>query len=187
MDSPKIKKNRRSFVLLLIAFILPVILAKLALEQQWFNYGVTNQGQLVAGELTLENTGIALTQPKEKQWLMLYVMPQDCQSTCDQMLTGVNNTYIALGKEMPRVTPVGLYQQDISEQSLSTIRQQDWLFTELTQHTKQHLEQNHIYIVDPLGNIVVSHAIPPQSEEIPAFGKAVVADFKKLLKYSRIG
>ncbi|QOL26210.1 hypothetical protein LP316_02590 [Thalassotalea sp. LPB0316] len=187
MNNPETKKNRRSFILLLFAFILPIVLAKLALEQQWFNYGVTNQGQLVEGELTLENTGINLPSVAEKQWLMLYVMPDNCQDKCDQVLSGVNNTYIALGKEMPRVTPVGLFQQVITPNSLTNIRQQDWQFIKLADTTKQRLQQNHIYIVDPLGNIVVSHVIPENSDAIPAFGKAVVADFKKLLKYSRIG
>lgn len=187
MKSPETKKNRRSFLLLLVAFILPVVLAKLALEQQWFNYGVTNQGELVAGELTLENTGITLPEGQGKQWLMLFVMPQNCHSNCDELLSGVNNTYIALGKEMPRVTPVGLFQQAIAPKSLELVRQQDWQFTKLKERTKQQLEQNRIYIVDPLGNIVVSHVIPEKTEAIPAFGKAVVADFKKLLKYSRIG
>lgn len=187
MESPETTKSRRSFLLVLVAFILPVVLAKLALEMQWFNYGVTNQGQLVEGELTLENTQIDVTPNKDKQWLMIYVMPASCQSYCQDVLTGVNSTYIALGKEMPRVTPVALFQQAVTSEQKQQIRQQDWQFAPLKSETQSALPVNHIYIADPLGNIVVSHSVPDNAEDIPAFGKAIVADFKKLLKYSRIG
>ena len=53
-----LKKSRRSLLLVLAAFILPIILAKFALEQQWLNTGVTNKGTLLTNELTLEKLGL---------------------------------------------------------------------------------------------------------------------------------
>ena len=33
-------------------------------------------------------------------------LPENCDQQCETTLISVNNTYIALGKEMPRVKPV---------------------------------------------------------------------------------
>ena len=48
------KKSRRSLFLVLATFALPIILAKVALEAQWLDMGVTNKGTLLTNELTLE-------------------------------------------------------------------------------------------------------------------------------------
>ena len=56
---PKSKhKNRRSLLLLLAVFILPLLLAKLALDNQWLAQGVTNQGKLLTQPLTTAELGI---------------------------------------------------------------------------------------------------------------------------------
>ena len=42
-DSTNLHKNRKSLVLVLLAFVLPIILAKMALEQDWLDLGVTTK------------------------------------------------------------------------------------------------------------------------------------------------
>ena len=59
MDAVKQKKSRRVMLLVAGAFLAPIILAKLALMQGWFNYGVTNKGSLITTELTLAQLGLA--------------------------------------------------------------------------------------------------------------------------------
>ncbi|MBL4900137.1 MAG: hypothetical protein JKX76_10955, partial [Colwellia sp.] len=103
------KKSRRSLLLVLAAFALPIILAKLALEQQWLDMGVTNKGTLLTNELTLEQLGLN-TADFEQHWLIMYGLPESCAVRCQKTLEAVHNTYVALGKEMPRVFPVALYQ-----------------------------------------------------------------------------
>lgn len=181
-------KSRKTFIMVIIAFGLPILLAKLALELDWLDRGVTNKGQLLTSELTLNDFGIdKAVIPGDKQWLMMYVLPKSCDELCQQTLIGINNTYIALGKEMPRVTPVGLYQSTLSSQRLSTIRAKDWTIEKANDKALKKAETTKLYLVDPLGNIFMSHQLPLSTENIPSFGKAVVADMKKLLKYSKVG
>ena len=186
MESSNIKKSRRNMILIIVAFVLPIILAKFALQDQWFNYGVTNKGSLIDNELTLTKLGVDNSQ-LDKQWLMLYRLPQSCQKACQQALVSINNTYIALGKEMPRVTPVGLTNNQLPETVLNQIRSQHWQFKTLPNQAKEQLESSQLLIVDPLGNVVLAHDIPAQVQQLPQFGKNILADMKKLLKYSRIG
>lgn len=186
MSSSELKKSRRSMLILLAVFIIPVVLAKLALNQQWFNYGVTNQGQLIENELTLAKLGLNVDD-FDHQWLMLYSLPENCDQQCEKVLASVNNTYIALGKEMPRVKPVALTQQNLTTQQSDKIQIKKWHIQTMPELAKVAIPQSQVFIVDPLGNVILSHMPPSSAEELPSFGKAILADFKKLLKYSRIG
>ncbi|MGB1261797.1 MAG: hypothetical protein ACPG52_02710 [Cognaticolwellia sp.] len=186
MSSSELKKSRRSMLILLAVFIIPVVLAKLALNQQWFNYGVTNQGQLIDNELTLAKLGLNVDD-FDHQWLLLYTLPSACDKACEKVLVSVNNTYIALGKEMPRVKPVALTQQALSAEQTDKIQLEKWHIQAMPALAKATISQSQVLIVDPLGNVILSHMPPANAEQLPAFGKAILADFKKLLKYSRIG
>ncbi|WDE11661.1 hypothetical protein [Thalassomonas haliotis] len=180
------KKSRRSFVYVCCAFIIPIVLAKLALEQQWFNYGVTNQGQLLESGITLEQLGLS-EQDFEHSWLILYRLPKECGLQCRHTLASVNNTYIALGKEMPRVKPVALTFEALTAEQLAVIQAKRWHIQPIPSLARNLIKAPQIYIVDPLGNLVLSHLPPQDSKGLPAFGKGILADLQKLLKYSRIG
>ena len=180
------QKNRRSFLLMLAVFALPVILAKFALEGNWLATGVTNNGALLKQELTLKQLGLD-KDAFNKQWLIIYSMPNRCDVGCQKTLTAVHNTYVALGKEMPRVTPLALYQGELSAIQLEHLAQSQWQLSTMPSQAKQFLEPSKILISDPLGNVFMSHQIPNDGDQLPQFGKQILADMKKLLKYSKVG
>ncbi|MEW6984288.1 hypothetical protein AAD001_16665 [Colwelliaceae bacterium 6471] len=184
--SSQLSKSRRNLLLVLGVFIIPVVLAKLALEQHWFKYGVTNQGALSKQELTLTDIGLSNTKFNE-QWLMLYRVPSMCDQLCNDTLLAVNNTYTLLGKELPRVTPVALFEQQLSQQEQSNFRHHKWLNMPLPEQATSLMSQSQLVIVDPLGNIVMTYNAPNNQQGLATFSKAILADMKKLLKYSRIG
>ncbi|WP_286264255.1 hypothetical protein [Thalassotalea atypica] len=190
-QSEQRRKSRRSFIFVCLAFIVPIILAKMALEQQWFNYGVTNQGQLLDKELHLKDLGLNQLHDKlpegQKPWLLVYNLPSKCEQQCIQLFNGLSNTYIALGKDMKRVNLVGVLNSELSEQQYSTIDIKRWTMTTLAGHAQLPQELAPVFVVDPLGNVVVSHQPPASADELPSFGKSILADFKVLLKLSRIG
>ena len=178
----KVKKNRTNFLLVCAAFLIPIVLAKLALEQQWFNYGVTNQGQLLDKPVSLAELSLEHIQT-DKQWLLVFNAPTNCDTRCQQTVNVLSNTYIALGKEMPRVQSVLLnYSSQDGAQDVSR-----WQQFNVKPLTHPELLAGMLFVVDPLGNIVLTHQPPAQTAALPDFGKAIVADMKKLLKYSRIG
>ena len=180
------KKSRRSLLMVVGAFALPIILAKLALELNWLDYGVTNKGALVENQLTLSQLGLGETD-FDQHWLIIYVLPKTCSARCEKTLETVHNTYTALGREVPRVTPVALFQSEFSPAQQKSIAESKWRIEPMPSLTKNIVTEPQILIVDPLGNVVLKHTIPADSAELPSFGKMIVADMKKLLKYSRIG
>lgn len=180
------KKSRRSMILVLGAFILPIVLAKLALTQHWLDYGVTNKGTLVENELTLAKLGLEQSL-LEKTWLVIYSLPQNCDSHCEQTLLSVNNSYIALGKEMPRVKRVALSPKPLSNQQTEKLAENSWTILTTPSQVKNILPNSQVLVVDPLGNVVLSHKPPVDDDAQAMFGKEILADMKKLLKYSRVG
>jgi len=172
--------------LVLATFALPIILAKVALEAQWLDMGVTNKGTLLTNELTLEQLGLKTTD-FEQHWLIIYSLPEQCSIHCQQTLETVHNTYVALGKEMPRVFPVALYQNELSTEQRQKISQSKWQLLAMPEQAKQQIVTSQIFIVDPLGNVFLSHQLPENTKQLPQLGKQILADMKKLLKYSKVG
>lgn len=180
------QKNRRILLIVIAVFVLPIILAKFALNGDWLATGVTNNGTLLTNELTLKQLGIDKAEFNE-QWLMLYSLPKQCGADCQKTLETVHNTYVALGKEMPRVTPVALYQNELSTEQLQHISKSQWQLLAMPTEAKQYIDKSQVLIVDPLGNVFLSHKIPSITEQLPQFGKQILADMKKVLKYSKVG
>jgi len=180
------QRNRRSLLLLVTVFILPILLAKLALDNQWLSLGVTNQGKLLSQPLTLKELGI--DEPElAKQWLIIYRLPNTCPDLCLHSIETVHNSYVALGKDMPRVSAVLLKGNIFSAQQSKQLAKSQWKILALTPQMNNLLHEPQVLIADPLGNVILRHQLPEQEQLQAAFGKAIVADMKKLLKYSKVG
>lgn len=180
------KKSRKNFILVLVVFALPIILAKFALEFDWLKLGVTNKGTLLTNELTLTQLGVDNSDFKH-QWLILLSLPKECVSECEQTLQAVHNSYVALGKYMPRVTPVALYQHTFTEKQRKQIARSQWRTIAMTDKAKKIIDHPQVYIADPLGNVMMSYQIPTETQQLNVFGKQILADMKTLLKLSKVG
>tara|TARA_R110002167_G_scaffold44413_19_gene133658 strand:+ start:507 stop:1013 length:507 start_codon:yes stop_codon:yes gene_type:complete len=167
-------------------FIVPVVLAKLALDNDWFNKASTNSGELLKQELSISQLDIT-DEALKKKWLIIYRLPTTCGENCKQTIYGINQTFISLGREMDRVTPLGLYSTETNTDELGVLKEKFWKFNLLSAASKDKLESTWVYVSDPLGNVILKYAAPNSNEEVLAMGKAMLSDLRKLLKYSRIG
>lgn len=186
MVTTKNDKSKRLLIIVLAVFFLPVVLAKLALTFQWFDYGVTNHGQLLNEHKTVADLGLN-QQAFPEQWLLIYHPSNHCLNHCQQAMKIINSTYILLGKEIPRVTPILLSQQTLNSQQKSILNHQKWQFQISETIINIPSSDNQIIIADPLGNLVMTHKVPASEADIQTTAKAILADMKKLLKYSKIG
>ncbi|GAA5133204.1 hypothetical protein [Thalassotalea piscium] len=186
MSDFKLTKSRQYLLLVVGVFVLPIILAKLALVDKWFDYGVTNQGELVSNELTLQDLGLTSDQ-FDKQWLMLVNLPNQCDELCQSTLLVINNAFVLLGQDIPRVTPVVLTKTKATDKTLEAMHHSKWQSVLLPEATNEQLAHQQLLIVDPLNNVVLSYQLPTDKDKVALLGNAIVSDMKKLLKYSRIG
>ena len=177
-------KGRLVLIGLVLIFALPAMIAKTVLEQNWYTSGVTNTGELVEPRVTLQDFG--LTAPVEGEgWLVGYIAPTECDSLCEQQLHYLNQSYLALGKNKERVTPVVFVSEgnsltgSLDKPALSLLAGGDQLSTEFSPAS--------IVIIDPLGQLVMEYKSVSDPSQLVGQSKGMIHDLRKLLKLSRVG
>jgi cytochrome oxidase Cu insertion factor (SCO1/SenC/PrrC family) len=182
---------RSKFLLLIGLFAVPVVAAYLS----YFGLrpaGHTNYGELIPVTPLQHTAGAAHDgtamdiETLRGKWVMLHVGPSRCDATCSQQLYLMRQTRTALGKEQSRierlwvltdasaVDPVLLQEHP----GLHAWRASDAAFIE--QFPAAQSSAEHIYLVDPLGNLMLRFPAQPEP-------KLMLKDLKLLLKASQIG
>jgi cytochrome oxidase Cu insertion factor (SCO1/SenC/PrrC family) len=192
------QKVRRVFFSLLLLFMVPLLLASwMALKHKSLPHHTTNKGQLLQPPLDITQLKLAKEQKIELgRWLLLYVNPTTaCDKQCEKALYNIRQIRTATGKDINRVQRVILTFSDAPtdtplEKMLYTefsgtlhVIASKQLFTEFVQNSvsqKTVLQTGGIYVVDPLGNIMMFYSL--ESDPMGIF-----KDMTKLLKLSNIG
>ena len=183
------KKNKKAFVLLILAFALPVILAKFALEYDWFNKAATNKGELL--QPPLDFSGVE--QPQETpKWRIAYVMPENCEATCDNALYSINQVWVALGKHMDRAEPVVVVSDSSDAAKVAELNSHPnikLLKTDVQNVNKvfKQTSTDGIFLIDTLDNVILRYPLQQEQQQAVLFSRDILADLRKLLKLSRIG
>jgi cytochrome oxidase Cu insertion factor (SCO1/SenC/PrrC family) len=199
---PVNKKTLTTYWVLLllgVLFIGPLVAAWSFYEsgERWVP-GTINWGHLITPPVPLSK--LALSSPDGLQisgrrlngkWLMLYIEPKQCDKTCRQTLYKMRQVRLALGDNMERVERVIATPRKHTH-SLDRLIQRKYLGTlhlilqkeQMAQaklpQAQQTLAKGGLYLVDPLGNIMMYYNV----EQGP---KGIYDDMRRLLKASHIG
>ncbi len=175
--------SKKTLIGMLAVFVLPVILAKVALDNEWFNRGATNKGQLIAPTLNLSNqlTGVS---PK---WRLLYVMPENCDASCENALFSINQVWLALGKNADRAEALVLTTSLSDQSAIAQLGEYPNVRTLSVDEAIDGLSSNKVYVVDTQYNAMLFYAITPDKAVAVMESRNMLADMRKLLKLSRIG
>ena len=183
--------SRSKFLFLMGVFLMPVVAAYLAYFG-WRPAGHTNYGDLIKVTPLQQTTGATHDgtpfdlKGLQGKWVMVHVGPARCDASCAQQLYLMRQTRIAQGKEQSRIErlwvltdkePVGpaLLQ---AHPGLHVWRPANDGFAE--QFPAADGRSGHIYMVDPLGNLMLRFPAQPDA-------KRMMKDLKLLLKASQIG
>lgn len=182
---------RSKFLLLIGVFVLPIVAAYLA----YFGVrpaGHTNYGDLIpvtplqhTAGTTLDGTAYDLATLKGK-WILVHLGPAACDADCARQLYLMRQLRIAQGKEQSRIerlwvlTDGGVVDTALVAEhpGLHVWRPAAAGFVEQFPATRDR--GAHIFVVDPLGNLMLR--FPEQPEP-----KGIMKDLKLLLKASQIG
>lgn len=134
--------------------LLPIVLASVT-----YFAGISPEERKVRGRLvepvqTLQQWGGDRSEFVGR-WHILMVSPKTCEVRCEEQLDALRRIHDALGREADRVR---VSRQSVEENALT----------------------EGVWIVDPLGNLVLQY---PESQ----IGKPILEDLKHLLRISRIG
>jgi cytochrome oxidase Cu insertion factor (SCO1/SenC/PrrC family) len=210
MSDPATQPNRkptdRKPIWVLIAmFFVPLAIAFVLYYgvDGWRPAGSTNHGDLVTPARPLPDVTLPLAQggaanPKllHGKWTLVYIGSGQCDARCREALTLIRQSRLALGDEMSRVQRVflstaeccdrpyleqehaGLITLQADSDSASGLLRE---FSEAVGASPGQVGQaGRIYIVDPLGNLMMSYAPT-------AAPRGLLEDLKKLLRLSHIG
>lgn len=204
-DSSNLKKNRLTIVALFALFVVPVVIAYSAYFAGWFSGATKNNGELLAEALVLDiedfrfvrNNGDTITGKEFETfyWWLIPLEQSKCDENCiDRHLYIVNQTYVGLGKERKRISPLLVLPHGTSVKNQEfPIAHSEFIEGGVkplpkTQSGKdQSLPANFIYLVDPLGNIFMRYPLVKDEASGPELSKKLRDDIRRLFKLSRLG
>lgn len=193
---PTIERSNTSLWLLILTFALPIIGAY-AYYLFVDDYSMGNHGDLIQPVIQIEELSLTNIngEPMARDelihgWKMLYIAGNKCDSGCQDSIYYMRQINTALGKNASRfmhmIIHLGImsseFQELITKQhptALHSYATRDKL-SKVFSALDSALTSNAIYIMDPLGNIMMrfSQGVSP---------KLILKDLNRLLKISRIG
>jgi cytochrome oxidase Cu insertion factor (SCO1/SenC/PrrC family) len=201
-DPNAVRRGRRQLLLLAALFFVPLAIAF------WMYYGPTgwrpsgdaSKGDLIdparpLAALALATADGTQTRPDflRGKWSLVYVGDGLCDDRCRKALYLTRQSRIALNKDMDRVQRVFLVTGRCCDRGFLAQEHPDLIVARVDDDAAAALlepfptyggvplaDAGRIFIVDPLGNLLMSYA--PTAPD-----KALLTDMKKLLRLSHIG
>lgn len=179
--------QRRTLYLLLALFFLPLVASfVLYYGVGWRPAGDTNHGQLLQ---PMRQLPAQFSGGLEGQWALVYVGNGACGEDCRNAMYVARQTHVLLNKDSDRLGRVMLATADCCDRALLESEYAGLQVIDASDAgSRDTLEAllppgdhgDALFIVDPLGNIVMRF----DTRENP---KGLLEDLKKLLKLSHIG
>jgi len=199
-----IKRSRRTLVLLLLTFIMPIVIAYVAFIYlnsdgvgKTKNYGsLLSQARPLTTISLKQLNGQAYTQDDLRNaWTLVYFDTADCGEVCEHALFRTRQARLSQNEEVkrvkrlfvitegnmtPRLEKILTQHPDLSvaqgdRQQIDSMLKQFTVDAELPAAKAQK-----VYLVDPLGNLMMSY---PKGFTT----RGLIRDLQHLLKWSKIG
>ena len=200
MTAPVGRRSRAQVWIVVALFFAPLALAFLLYYggSGWRPPGSTNHGELISPPRPMPS--VALPTPGgapmaaetwHGKWTLLYVGDGRCDGRCRAALVLMRQTRLALNKDMTRVQRIFLATGNCCDRAYLDAEHPGLTLALADNDAGATLlaafpdagpaTDGSIYVVDPLGNLMMRH----QPEPPPAEG--LLEDLRKLLKLSHIG
>ena len=198
-NQPASKTKSRTYLLALFAvFFGPLFFAMwlFFVPNSWLNSGTQNHGTLIQPAIPLDDFRITNnngdTWDKTTfmgKWTLLYIGEEVCDLYCEASLFKMRQVRLTLGRDSQRVARIfmGIENKSDKQNSKEILKnyskmQTDWFKQSDVYEaiSNYKFELNHIYLIDPLGNLMMRYTKDATS-------KGIKKDLKRLLKVSKIG
>ncbi|WMS86323.1 hypothetical protein [Pleionea litopenaei] len=194
-------KNRLTLIALAVVFVAPVLTAYLAYFGGWFQGGSKSHGEIIDPpwhiddlQITHRSFGDWVSSPYMGKWNWLLVINDSkCDEKCQINWFLLQQTHLGLAKNTDKNNfllvlnnnPIDLagdwqkvdfMQADIQQNSIQVASQREGYST-------SPLAANHIYLVDPLGNIFMRYPLIDSKQEAPLKSKDLRSDLSRVLRF----
>lgn len=191
------KRGRWILILLILFFAVPVMAVMLMHDYDWQPKSGSSRGELITPVRLLQMPSQLLDAHGQaikrevwrNKWSMVYIA-DDCNEVCRQQLHHMRQLHVSFAKDIDRVQRVFLTASaNVSEMQntypdLIIINQPLEALVSLTRQFEiageQATKETRIYLVDPLGNLMMSYPDTLSPADIRK-------DLERLLRYSWAG
>jgi hypothetical protein len=179
-DDP-VKRGRVKLALLAAIFALPVVAGWIAYVSGWGSGAASNYGTLLPPKQLDDPVLVSL----RGKWVLVQLDRGACDTGCEQKLYYMRQMRRAQGRQMGRVerlwiiTDAGSPAPALLEAIEGThlVRGDPKLAAAFP---AGHAASEHIYLVDPLGNLMMRFPRDPDPSKM-------LKDLQRLMKYSQVG
>lgn len=191
MSNEKAKSSHKRKLLILLALLCAPVLISYAIHYSGYRPGSMNYGELIDfrvmegdGVNQFDNT-IFRARDMHSKWTMLMVDSGNCDEACREKIYYMRQVRTVQNKEMHRVERVWLIDDDLSvnpalfeefEGTFFVNAKGSELLASIPADKPNH---DHIYLVDPLGNLMMR--FPKKADP-----SLMVKDIKHLLHVSQV-
>lgn len=185
--------GRRTLLLVLALFVLPVLVAAGMYVFGWRPEKTMNHGTLIRPPLALPDRGLSGTDGKpiaieelRGKWLLLLAGSGPCDETCRGRLQQMRNVQVALNKDRDRIRRAWINPGAGADPALAELRRAlpDLLVAQPAGDAWTAIfgsaPGHRLYLADPMGNVMMRY--PDDADP-----QGVRKDLERLLKYSWIG
>jgi len=169
---------RAKLALIFAVCAAPFVLAWLAHEEGWTPRRAANYGELVEPRRLEGPLG-----PLRGKWVLVTFDAAACPSACERKLYIVRQVRLALGKDAARIERLWLVTDGGQPSARLVAAMEGARIAGTTIEVQRAFPgevRTHIYVVDPLGNLMMRYAADADPSR-------VIKDLERLLKYSSIG
>jgi hypothetical protein len=180
-------RGRVQLLLILAVVIGPMLLASAMYHWQfWVPQGRNYHGELIGTGQRLSDLGVDAVASGEPHWQLLVTVPQACDAACHKLVYIARQVHIGLNRDANRASHALANAQPLPAQYAEQLQREYpqlgryALQLERFEKTAGKVDGAQLWIVDPLGNLVLRYGADSQ-------GKAILDDLRLLLKVSQIG
>ncbi len=203
LDTRQVKINRIKLLAIFAVALIPLLLAVVMYFAGWaVPDGKTNKGDLIWPPVAIQSLpyqqdkeALAVWIEEQGNWQLMLTGTGPCENACEEALHLIRQVNVAQGREADRVGRILLLQDgtEISEAlaeqypqlEMRTLNSEQWssFYGQLRAQlpsTSLHQDSWNIWLVDPLGNVILHYGNEHNGYDIKD-------DLKRLLKLSKIG
>ncbi|MEO1596707.1 MAG: hypothetical protein AAFS02_15805 [Pseudomonadota bacterium] len=183
------RRGRLQLILLALVFFGPLAVA----IAMYFSGGTqdgegVNYGGLLEPPVSVEPK-LHFDSGLRERWALIVKPSGDCDDACERALIDVRQVRLATGREIDRIeralllsSGAALREETVdAHPGLIVLKAgSDARLATAIASALDALPPDQIYIMDPIGNVILSYPMAPER-------KRLLGDLKKLLKLSRIG
>ena len=184
IEGARVRRNRMQMIAIMLIgfFSVGASYVVFYMAKSGDSWGTTNHGEFVSPATTIQTLGWRVEGDTQKWWL--WMVASDCDLNCQDQVQKLQALHKLLNRDVDRLRrgytgPVGGSLNDSGNGSRPA-----WLSNfpalAVVEVTDRAAVKDGIYIVDPIGNLVLLY----QWGTDP---KPILEDLKKLLKVSQIG